>query len=66
MKEEFQDMFRAPDEQTSSNPKDLNYTIWKAMALSDYLAEFLCISISLPFIYGFTNTIWLDMIDVML
>ena len=36
-KEEFQETFRAPDEQTSSNPNDLNYTIWKAMAQSEYL-----------------------------
>ena len=65
-KEEFQNMFKAPDERTSSHPEDLNYSIWKAMAKSEYLSSFLCILISLPFIYGFANEIWLNQIDVML
>ena len=40
--------------------------IWKAMAASDYCAEFLCIMIGLPFVYGFANTRWLQGIDMIL
>lgn len=64
--EEFQKMFKVADERTSSNPADLNYTLWKAMAQSEYLSSFLSILVSLPFIYGFPNQKWLHMIDVML
>ena len=64
--DEFQDMFKVADEKTSSNPADLNYTIWKAMARSKYLSSILSILVSLPFIYGFPNRTWLSMIDVML
>jgi hypothetical protein len=44
----------------------MNYTIWKAMAKSEHLSSFFSILISLPFIYGFANTRWMNMIDVML
>ena len=64
--EVFQSMFKAALEKTSSHPADLNYTIWKAMARSDYLSSFLCILISLPFVYGFANDTWTNVIDVML
>ena len=36
------------------------------MAESDELSEFLCIMISLPFVYGFACKRWLRAIDVML
>lgn len=64
--DEFQDMFKVADEKTSSNPADLNYTIWKAMARSKYLSSILSTLVSLPFIYGFPNRTWLSTIDVML
>jgi len=44
----------------------MNCTIWKAMATSKHLSSFLSKLISLPFIYGFANTRWLNMIDVMI
>jgi hypothetical protein len=44
----------------------MHYTLWKAMAAEDDMAEFLCIMISLPFIYGFAPERWLHEIDVML
>ena len=52
-KEQFQYAFKIAWEKTSSSPSGMHYTMWKAMAASDYCAEFLCIMISLPFIYGF-------------
>jgi hypothetical protein len=61
----FQDMFKKKHEATSSDPNGMNYTIWKAMAKSKHLSSFLSILISLPFIYGFANTRWMNMIDVM-
>jgi hypothetical protein len=63
---EFQEMFKKKHEATSSDPHGMNYTIWKAMAKSEHLSSFLSILISLPFIYGFANTRWMNMIDVML
>ncbi len=60
----FQGMFRKKHEATSSNPCGMNYSIWKAMAKSNHLSSFLSI-LSLPFIYGFDNTRWMNMIDVM-
>jgi hypothetical protein len=63
---EFQEMFKKKHEATSSDPHGMNYTIWKAMAKSKHLSSFLSILISLPFIYGFANTRWMNMIDVML
>ena len=65
-KEQFQYAFKIAKEKTSSSPSGMHYTMWKAMAESDYCAEFLCIMISLPFVYGFTNDRWLREIDVML
>ena len=63
---EFQGMFRKKHEATSSDPHGMNYSTWKAMAKSNHLSSFLGILISLPFIYGFANTRWMNMIDVML
>ena len=63
---EFQQMFKRKKEGVSSDPHGINYTVWKAMAKSDHLSSFLCSLVSLPFIYGFANTRWMNMIDVML
>ena len=62
----FQRIFKVAREKTASSPAGLHYTLWKAMAESDELAEFLCIMISLPFVYGFACRRWLRAIDVML
>jgi hypothetical protein len=65
-KEEFQQMLRKKKEGVSSDPHGMNYSMWKAMAKSDHHSSFLCTLVSLPFIYGFANTRWMNMIDVML
>ena len=53
--EEFMEMFKKADEKTSSDPRTLNYTIWKAMARSKYISSFASVLISLPFMYGFAH-----------
>ncbi|NCG03649.1 MAG: hypothetical protein GWP22_09365, partial [Actinomycetales bacterium] len=60
------EMFKKADEKTSSDPRTLNYTIWKAMARSKYISSFASVLISLPFMYGFVNRHWIKMADVML
>jgi hypothetical protein len=65
-KEEFQQMFRKKKEGVASDPHGTNYSVWKATAKSDHLSSCLCTLVSLPFIYGFANTRWMNMIDVML
>ena len=64
-KEAYQDMFKAATEKTSSGGR-VHYTLWKALAEQDDFAEFLCVMMSLPFIYGFANNRWTNEIDVML
>jgi hypothetical protein len=64
-KADFQDMFKNAKEKTSSGGK-VHYTLWKTLAEQDDFAEFLCIMMSLPFMYGFVNQRWLHEIDVML
>jgi hypothetical protein len=59
-KDEYQQMFRRKKKGVSSNPHGTNYTVWKAMAKSDHLSSFLCLLASLPFIYGFANTRWMN------
>ena len=66
MKEQFQYAFKIANEKISSSPSGMYYTMWKAMAESDFCAEFLCVMFSLPFVYGFENDRWLQEIDVML
>jgi hypothetical protein len=65
-KDEFQQMFQQKKEGVSSDPHGINYSVWKAMAKSNYLSSFLCSLVSLQFIFGFANTRWMNMIDVML
>ncbi len=65
-KEEFQQMFYKKKEEVLSDPHGTNYSVWKAMAKSNHLSSFLCTLVSLPFIYGFANTRWMNMISVIL
>jgi hypothetical protein len=58
-------MFKKAREKTSSGGQ-VHYTLWKALAEQDDFAEFLCVMMSLPFMYGFVNQRWLHKIDVML
>ena len=53
-KEDFQDMFKNAKEKTSSGGQ-VHYTLWKALAEQDDFAEFLCVMMSLPFMYGFVH-----------
>ena len=64
--EEFQLMFKKAREQTSSDSRTLNYSIWKCIATSDFISSFASILLSLPFTYGFVNTHWTHMSDYML
>ena len=64
-KADYQEMFKMAKERTSSSG-DIHYTLWKALAEQDDFAEFLCIMMSLPFMYGFVNNRWLREVDVML
>ena len=64
--EEFQTMFKKAREQTSSDPRTLNYSIWKCIATDDFISSIAAILLSLPFTYGFVNTRWTQMTDFML
>ena len=64
--QDFQEMFRRSKEKTSSDPRTLNYSIWKCIASSDIISSFAAILLSLPFMYGFVNSHWTHMTDFML
>ena len=64
--EEFQTAFKAVNERTSSSPSNLHYSIWKVVSQEDNLAESLGIMMSTPFMYGFVNTRWSTVVDVVL
>ena len=63
---DFQEMFKRARERTSSDPRTLNYTLWKCLAKSDKISGFASILLSLPFVYGFVNEHWTHMTDFML
>ena len=63
---QFKEMFKRAKERTSSDSRTPNYSIWKSLARSDYMAEFLSVLLSLPFMYGFVNRHWTHMTDFML
>ena len=65
-KQQYKRTFQVARERMASSPSQMHYTLWKAMAESDELAEFQCIMISLPFMYGFVCIRWLREIDAML
>jgi hypothetical protein len=56
-KKDYQDMFKNATEKTSSRGRVHN-TLWKALAEQDDFAEFLCIMMSFPFMFGFANPRW--------
>eukprot|EP00956_Cyclotella_meneghiniana_P035927 scaffold119601_cov26-Cyclotella_meneghiniana.AAC.1 len=51
--EAFQEVMKIQNESTSSSPSALHYTLWKAIAEVDELAEIHSLWVSLPFMYGF-------------
>ena len=59
-------MFRVSREKTSSNPRTLNYSLWKCIATSNTISSFAAILLSLPFMYGFVNSHWTHMTDFMI
>ena len=64
--EEFQKTFHFSKEKTSSDPRTLNYSIWKCIATRNSISSFAAILLSLPFMYRFVNTHWTHMTDFML
>lgn len=52
-KEAFQKVMKVQQENTTSSPSGLHYTLWKAIAEVDELAEIHALWLSLPFMYGF-------------
>lgn len=65
-REDYQDIMKITKEDTSSSPSGLHYTLWKAAAENDDLAEIHSLWQSLPFMYGFLNKRWLKTIECML
>jgi hypothetical protein len=64
--EAFQEVMAVTDEDTSSSASGLHYTLWKAIAEDDDLAETHSLMLSLPFMYGFQCDRWRRVIDCML
>ena len=64
--EDFQRMFSIAKERTSSDPRTLNYSLWKCIATSDSVSSLAAILLSLPFMYGFVNSHWTHMTDFMI
>ena len=63
---QFRSAFKIARERTSSSPSGRHYTLWKALAVQDDMAEHLATMMSLPFMYGFAPKRWTHSIDVML
>lgn len=63
---QFSNAFKITRESTSSSPSGRHYTLWKALAVQDDIAEHLATMMSLPFMYGFAPQRWTRSIDVML
>ncbi len=63
---ELQHMFAHTKERGLSDPRTLNYSLWKCLTRCDCISQFLSILLSLPFTYGFVNTYWSHMTDYML
>ena len=64
--DDIRDMFKAAKERTSSDPRMLNYTLWKCLLMDNTIAGILSVLFSLPFTYGFVNSHWTSMTDFML
>ena len=64
--EDYQDAFKIVTEKTTSSPSGLHYSIWNTLAKEDDLAQWQSIMMSLPFMYGFVNSRWAKVVDVML
>jgi hypothetical protein len=65
-REDFQRAMAVTDENTSSSASGIHYTLWKAIATQDELAEMHSLLLSLQFMYGFKCNRWLRSIDCML
>lgn len=63
---QLQEMFKRAKEKTSSDPRTLNYTLWKCLVKSNFMANFISTLLSLPFTFGFINNHWTHMTDFML
>ena len=63
---DFQDVLKVQDENTSSSPSGLHYTLWKAIGEKEKLAAVHAKWVSLPFMYGFVCDRWKKEIDCMI
>ena len=59
-------MFNIARKATSSDPQSLAYTLWKCVSKSYYLSSIMSVLLSLPFVYTFVNTRWMNMTNFML
>ena len=62
----YAEVFKEADEKKSSSPEGLHYILWKYLAEVEDYCSFLCVMMSLPFMYGFANKRWQRAIDAML
>ena len=62
----FRQAMKVTNETTSSSASGVHYTLWKAIAEKDDLAEMHSLMLSLPFMHGFKCNRWLRSIDCML
>jgi hypothetical protein len=65
-KKAFQELFQRQNEDTTTSPSGLHYTLWKAIAEIDEFADLHAKWVSIPFRYGFIIARWLKEIDCML
>jgi hypothetical protein len=65
-KKAFQELFQRQNEDTTTSPSGLHYTLWKAIAEIDEFADLHAKWVSIPFRYGFVIARWLKEIDCML
>ena len=63
---EFQDVFTAVKEKTTSSPSEINYTLWRCIASSDAISAYMAIMMCLPFMHRFVNDRWAKCINILL
>ena len=59
-------MLKVAREAISTNSRSPDYTLWKSVAKSNYLLDIMSVLLSLPFMYGFINTKWVNVTNFIL